>query len=516
MMSMSGIPSDELIERRRVSGISSRELFSREEGLTYRDFTILNTRFSTITKQDVSLAVDLGRGVILQTPIIGSPMDTVMNARSGIALALEGAIGVIHYNHKKPDRTPDVDAQINEIEQVKRYRSGFIHEPITVAPDMTIKQAIARGDRITSNGSPIENFPVTDNGESDGKLVGLLHKHDYLRGSRTDVSVSQRMLPREQVIAYSWPITLEKARDIIWEKHLLMLPIVDADDRLKYLVTRSDIEKQELYPLATMDEHQRLRVLFAVETWEKPGYERLERGFAAGADGVVIDTSQGFTIHELKMSEYICKNYPDKLLIGGNISTESAARFLVSHGVDAYRCGQGVGSICTTAGAIGIARPAAKSVYECARAVAGTQARTIADGGLREVGDIFKALVIGADCCMLGNLLAGTEESPGNVMIDPETGMQMKVYRGMGSKEANSGGIRGYSRLPEGVEGRVKYRGSIHEWVPRIRDGLLHAFEVMNYQTIRELHEGSLREDVRFELFTEGSRQESGVHSIYL
>jgi IMP dehydrogenase len=281
-----------------------------------------------------------------------------------------------------------------------------------------------------------------------------------------------------------WPITLKQANKKLWEKHLLFLPIVDKKGNLKYLVTRADLDKNEEYPLATKDEKKRLRVLFAVETRKDPAYERLERCFAAGADGCIIDTSQGFTKYEMAMVKYINRKYSDKLVIGGNISTPEAYRFLNKLGLDAYRCGQGSGSICTTAGAIGISRAGAAGVYHSAKQKG--RMKTIADGGLRQVGDIKKALTLGAHCVMLGNMLAGTEESPGETMIDPETGLPVKVYRGMGSKEANVGGIRGYSKLPQGVSGNVRYRGSIHQWVPLIRDGLYSAFQVLNVRSIQE------------------------------
>lgn len=491
------------------SGLSAEEFFERGRGIAYEQFNILDTDFTDVVKSDVSLATDLGKGVVLQTPLIAAPMDTIANSRLCIALALQGGIGAIHYNHRRPDQTPDIDAQAEEIAQVKRFHNGFIQDPITVSPEMTIQQAIDRGNRFIIDGSPIENFPVTADGTSNGKLVGLLRKQDYFSGSRTQQKVAERMLPRKEFIVERWPITLEQARERLWELHLPLLPITDDDDRLKYLVTRSDMEKLEKYPLATLDEYQRLRVLFAVDTRPEKSYERLEKGFAVGADGVIIDTSQGYSRHERDMIAHIQQKYPDKLLIGGNISTSEAAQFLARAGVDAYRCGQGVGSICTTAGAIGIAREAATSVYECAKAVRNSTMKTIADGGMREVGDVFKSLALGAHCSMVGYLLAATEECPGEFVPDRRTGLPVKVYRGMGSVEANVGGNRGYSRLPEGKQGTVESRGSIHRWVPLIRDGLLHAFEVRNYRTIADAHQELYEGRTRFELRKERKEESS-------
>ena len=342
------------------SGLSTEELFKNGVGITYSDFTILNTTYSNLRREKISLKTDLGKSVTLQLPIIASPMDTVTNAKVCIAMALEGGIGALHYNYKTDDGRVDIDAQIAEIEKVKRYQSGMIEEPITVSPEFTIAQAIERGDKYKESGLIIKTFPVTENGESNGKLVGLLRKQDYRRGENTELKVRERMLTLDELVFEKEPMTLKKANEVLWNKRINYLPVVDRKGHLKYLVTQTDVEKNAQYPFATKDEKNRLRVLFAVETWPDRALERLEKGFEAGADGVIIDTSQGFTRYEGDMIKYVHKNYPGKLLIGGNISTKEAVRFLEEK-VDAYRCGQGSGSICTTAGAIGISRAGATS-----------------------------------------------------------------------------------------------------------------------------------------------------------
>jgi len=493
-----------------MSGFSAEELFERGVGITYDDFTLLDTILTVITRDNISLKTNLGKGISLQVPIIASPMDTVTNAELCIALALEGGIGGIHYNYKFPDGTPDLDAQQKEVERVKRFKNGFIENPIVLAPNQTIEDAIKIGQKNMVGTSPISTFPVTYRGAPHGKLLGLLRKQDYSFTNHTQSRVKDRMLPLEKLISAEWPLTLDQANKMLWEEHLLFLPIVNKNGRLKYLITRSDIDKNEKYPLATKDDKERLQVLFAVETWPNPAYERLERCFDAGADGCIIDTSQGNTVHEVSMIKYILKKYPNKLVIGGNISTLEAYQTLSDAGLKAYRCGQGSGSICTTAGAIGIARAGAAGIYHTAK----SEGNAIADGGLREVGDIVKALTIGADVVMLGNMLAGTEESPGETIIDPQSGLQIKVYRGMGSKEASAGKARGYSRLPQGVSSSVQYRGSVHSWIPLIKDGILSALESLNCQSIPELHKKMYSGDIRFEKRTVGSLQESRPHSL--
>ncbi|TKJ17716.1 hypothetical protein CEE44_04250 [Candidatus Woesearchaeota archaeon B3_Woes] len=496
------------MDDKQPSGLSAEELFERGIGITYDDFTILDTIFTDIDREDITLKSELGNGIYLQTPIIASPMDTVTNAELCIAIALEGGIGCIHYNYKNQDGSSDIDEQIREIERVKRFKNGFIEHPITVSSDQTIGQVIEliAENRIGKSGFKIDTFPVTYAGEPHGRLVGLLRKQDYSRTQHRSLKVRERMLPLEKLIKAEWPITLQEANKILWDSHISSLCVTEGE-KLKYLVTRSDLDKHEEYPLATIDDNKRLRVLFAVGTRPEQGYEILERGFAAGADGCIVDTSQGFTKHSAGMLKYIIKNYSDKLIIGGNISTKEAYEYLNKLGTHADRDGQGGGSICTTAGSIGIARAAAAAVYHCAKQQGNM--RTLADGGIKHVGDIVKAQSNGASIVVLGKMLAGTEESPGETIVDPESGLLVKIYRGMGSPEANVGGIRGYKKLPQGITGHVQYRGSIHKWIPLIRDGMISAYHVLNCRDINELHKKVYNGEIRFERRTIGSSQES-------
>jgi len=502
------------MHKTRRSGISAAELFKRGEGITYDDFNILDTEFTDIDRGDINLKTDLGKGIYLNIPIISSPMDTVTNAALCIALGLEGGIGCLHYNHKKPDGSVDIDQQIREIELVKRFESGFIEDPIVLSPENTIAQAIGIGEKYNVGKGFIDTFPVTEGGLPHGKLLGMLRKQDFSRAKHTELKVKDRMVPLEKLLqegqVSEWPITLSQANKKIWDLHVLSLPISEKNGNLKYLVTRADLDKNEEFPNATKDDKKRIRVLFAIETWEKLGYERAERGFAAGADGVVPDTSQGFTKYSFNMLKYLVKKYPDKLIIGGNTSTPEAYRAIAKLNVDLNRLGQGSGASCTTIDAIGIGRAGAAGVYDCTREK--SKLKILTDGGLKKVSDIVKALTIGADCVMLGYLLAGTEESPGETIIDSQSGLPIKVYRGMGSKEANvGGGLRGYSRLPQGVSGHVNYRGSVHSWIPLITDGLTSALHTLNCSSIDELHKKMYSGEIRFERRTLGSMNETGV-----
>ncbi len=486
------------------SGLSAEELFVRGIGITYDGFDLLGTQFSTITKQDVSLRTSLGKGIELAVPIMASPMDSVVSPEMAIAMAQLGGIAVIHYNHKDAEGRPSIPKQVEDISRVKRYQAGFIENPIVVAPEMTISRVLEIAEANKVGGNLINTFPVTQNGKSNGTLVGLLREDDYFPGERLDCLVRDRMLDMEKLITGKSGITLEQAKEILWEKRIKSLPIVDEKGNLAYLVTRRDIEKRFDFPDSTIDENGRLRVLFAVSTWPE-SYERVKEGFKAGADGVVVDTSQGYTKLAIDMLEHIAKNYPDKLLIGGNISTAEAARALAQRGfVDAYRCGQGSGSICTTAKVIGIGRANATAVYECAKADRediGSGIVAIADGGLKETGDIFKALGLGAGAVMLGGMLAGHKECPGEVVYD-ERGVPVKQYWGMGSKKANVGGderIRGYGRHEEGIVTIIPFRGSIHDSFPSMIDALRHSFASMNCRDIKKLQNGVRNKEIRFE-----------------
>jgi IMP dehydrogenase len=487
------------------SGHSQKELFKRGTGLTYDDFRILDTIYTDIEERDIDLSTTIGKGIVLKTPIIASPMDTVSNAQMCIAIANMGGIGCIHMNYKKPDNTPDIDTPTNEIMRVKRNENGFIETPITISPDQTIDQAINTGKN-NKFGIVIETFPVVD---KNGLLAGLLQKQDYSKTIYTGMKVSERMVERKDLIVGKLGISLAKANKMLWDNHLLVLPIIDKNNKLESLVTRSDIDKNERYPLATKDENKRLRVLFATETRPDTAYERLKRGFAAGADGCIIDTSQGYTKYEKEIIAYIIKHYPEKLIIGGNISTIEAAIALENWGLDAARIGQGSGSICITALAIGISRAGATSVYDCSREI--KRMIRIADGGLKNVGDILKAMSLGANAVMLGNMLAGTDEAPGKAKYNPDTGEYVKEYRGMGSKEANTMGIRGYNKLPQGVSGYVPYKGPMDKLITLYRDGIISGMKVLNCRTIKEFQNAARNGLIRYELNTPSSTKEMGA-----
>lgn len=489
-----------------LSGLSAKQLFKKGLSITYDDFRMLDTFYTDVNDDEIDLTSDIGKGITLKTPIIASPMDTVTNSQMCIAIANNGGIGCIHMNYKKKDGSPDIDAQIDEIIKVKRHKNGFIEDPLTARSDQTIREVVELSKK-NNLGIVIKTFPVID---ANKKFIGILRHQDYSSMRNLDLLVKDRMIPAKNVMTGHHGMSLQEAIQMLWENHLQVLPIVTKENELKALVSWKDVDKLDKYPLATLDENQRCRVLFATETRPEYAYERIKKGFDAGADGVIIDTSQGYTKYEKEMVEFIKKNYPDKLIIGGNISTKEAQKALASWGVDAARIGQGSGSICTTALAIGVSRASATGVYECSNS--DPKMKSYADGGLKNVGDIVKALSIGANAVMLGNMLAGTDEAPGEAKYIPETGEYIKEYRGMGSKEANTMGIRGYSKLPQGVTGYIPYRGPLDKLITLYRDGIIQGMKVLNCRSIPDLQVKTKEGEVRFELNTNNGGREMGAN----
>ncbi|MBN1792181.1 IMP dehydrogenase [Candidatus Woesearchaeota archaeon] len=507
-----------------LPGLSAEEFFLKEgsgKGYSFDDFNILDSIETEIGLDQISLETDLGKGVKLYIPVVAAPMDTVSEANLSIAIAQQGGISVIHHNQRDADNRFLLEEQISEIEKVKRHQSGFISQPMTVAPGMTIGEAREKGKRfmVSSERRPsgsgiIDTFPVTRDGTLDSELVGFLTRDCYFEDSDLDLKVGAKMysldeLLRNGMVIRKSNVTEKQARRQMADRRIRHLLAITRAGKINYLVTRKDMVKNARFPHATRDDKGRLRVLFSVDT--KDFVEPLERGFAAGADGVVVDTSQGLTMYAKKTMRFIKNHYSDKLIIGGNISTSAAARKLEKYGMDAYRCGQGVGSICTTQDTIGVGRAGATAIYDCARA---SRLAVIADGGIRGGGDIVKALALGAHAVMLGNLLARTDESPGE-LVETASGERMKKYRGMGSLEAMGGrSIRDYGVQAQGVTGYVRSKGSVHSFVPGLVNSVMKGLQALNCRNLRELHDYMRKGLIRFESREPGALVESKPHSL--
>jgi IMP dehydrogenase len=448
------------------------------EGLTFDDVLLVPAE-SGVLPNEVSTATRLTRNVRLEIPVVSAAMDTVTEARLAIAIAREGGIGILH-------RNLSIEDQVAEVDKVKRSEAGMIVDPVTLPPDASVAAALRLMKRYHISGVPITDV--------DGRLIGILTNRDLRFQDDASAPVSALMTGRELVTA---PVgtTLEQARAILHRHKVEKLPVVDAEGRLKGLITVKDIRKQTEYPRATKDEQGRLRVGAAVGV----GPDADERASAlaeAGADVLVVDTAHGHSRNVVEMVRRLKERWGGDV-IAGNIATAEATEALLDAGADAVKVGIGPGAICTTRVVAGVGVPQVTAIYECARAAADHGVPVVADGGLSSSGDIAKAIAAGADTVMTGGLLAGTDEAPGDVIL--AGGERFKEYRGMGSLGAMK--ARGFSKdryfqgdvedvdelVPEGVEGRVPYKGPVANVLHQLVGGLRQAMGYCGAATIDEM-----------------------------
>ncbi|MCD6519390.1 MAG: IMP dehydrogenase [Anaerolineae bacterium] len=478
------------------------------EGLTFDDVLLVPAR-SAVLPSEVDLSTQLGPRVHLNIPVLSAAMDTVTEARLAIALAREGGMGIIH-------RNCSIEDQALEVDKVKRSESGMIVDPITLPPTATLAQAKEIMANYHISGVPITEGP---------KLIGILTNRDIRFADEDDKPVSEYMTSENLIVA---PLgtTLEEAQEILQEHRIEKLPLVDENYHLKGLITVKDIQKKRDYPFAAKDCKGRLLVGAAVGV----GDDMLDRAAAlveAGVDVLSIDTAHGHSEMVLRATEKLKSLYPEVTIIAGNVVTAEGTRDLISAGADAIKVGVGAGSICTTRIVAGVGMPQLTAIMVCAQAAAEFGIPIIADGGIRYSGDIVKALAAGASCVMLGNLLAGVDESPGEVVI--YEGRRFKEYRGMGSLGAMRAGYgrdrygMGQARsaeqaqrasgklVPEGIEGRVAYRGRLADNIFQLMGGVRSGMGYVGAANLQEL-----REKARFVRITSAGYVESHPHSVII
>ncbi|MGB5042803.1 MAG: IMP dehydrogenase [Nitrospira sp.] len=446
-------------------------------GLTYDDVVLVPAK-SQVLPSEVDTRTRLSRNIQLNIPIVSAAMDTVTEARLAIAMAQEGGLGIVH-------RVLSPTDQAAEIDKVKKSESGMILDPITISPDQTIRDAHDLMARYRISGIPVTK---------SGKLVGILTNRDLRFETRMELKVSQ-VMKRDKLITAPEGTSLEKAREILHEHRIEKLPVVNKQFDLKGLITIKDIEKRIKYPNACKDAHGRLRVGAALGVGPDTA-DRVALLVKAGVDVVVVDTAHGHSQAVLDTVKMVRKAHPKLDIIAGNIATAQAAKDLVKAGVDAVKVGVGPGSICTTRMVSGAGMPQLTAIADCARALAGSGVPVIADGGIKYSGDITKALAAGASVVMLGSLLAGTEEAPGEtVLFQART---YKVYRGMGSIGAmERGGGDRYGQggrptpklVPEGIEGRVPYKGLLAPHIYQMVGGVKSGMGYCGCKTIPDLQQ---------------------------
>ncbi len=470
-----------------------------KEGLTFDDVLLVPAE-SRVLPNDVSTRTRLTRSIELSIPIVSAAMDTVTEARLAIALAREGGIGILH-------RNLSIEEQVAEVDKVKRSESGMIVEPVTLPPAALVREALELMARYKVSG-----VPITDD---DGVLVGILTNRDLRFEDDVEQPVSALMTSRNLVTA---PVgtTLAEAEEILHRNKIEKLPVVDADGRLRGLITVKDIQKRIEYPDATKDERGRLRAGAAVGVGPD-AVERAQALVAAGVDLLVVDTAHGHSAGVLEMVKRI-KDASAVEVIAGNIATAEAARALIDAGADAIKVGIGPGSICTTRVVAGVGVPQITAIYDCAEIAAAEGIPVIGDGGMTSSGDIAKAVAAGADMVMLGSLLAGVDEAPGEVILSQ--GERFKEYRGMGSLGAMK--ARSYSKdryfqgdvedveklIPEGIEGRVAYKGPVGPILHQLVGGLRQAMGYCGAATLAEM------KHARFVRITGAGLRESHPHDV--
>ncbi len=466
---------------------------------TFDDILLIPQK-STHLPSEVSTAAPFARGKVLHTPIISAAMDTVTESRVARIMAQMGGLGIIHKNLS-------IEDQCFEVEKVKKYESGMIFDPITLGPDHTVGEAMDLMKKFSISG-----FPVT----LHGKLVGILTNRDLRFENNRSLPI-KNLMTKSNLVTCPEGTTLDQAKSILKEHRIEKLLVVNEKMDLRGLITIKDIEKAENFPQATKDSKGRLFVGAAVGV-DQTSFDRAEKLIAAGADVICVDTAHGHSKNVIDQVSRIRKSFPEIIIIAGNVVTAQGTEDLILAGADVVKVGVGPGSICTTRIVAGVGMPQLSAVMTCAKAAKAKGKTIIADGGIKFSGDVTKALALGANAVMVGNLIAGTEESPGETIL--YHGRTYKIYRGMGSLGAMALGSKDrYSQsdvtldklVPEGVEGRVSHKGTLSRVLYQLTGGLKSGMGYLGASTIEEL-----QEKAQFVQITSSGLKESHVHDVMI
>lgn len=470
------------------------------EGLTFDDL-LLVPAYSQVLPRNVDLTTRFSRNISLNIPMVSAAMDTVTETTLAIAIAREGGIGVIHKNMS-------IEEQARQVRAVKRAENGMILNPISITPDKTVADALAMMSEFKIGGIPVVR--------TDNTLVGIVTNRD-LRFEKSMHKRIEEVMTKDNLITTRQSANLEDAAEILQQYKIEKLPVVDSDYKLVGLITYKDITKAKDKPFACKDEQGRLRVAAGIGV-TNDSIERATALVEAGVDAIVIDTAHGHSQGVADMLKLVKKNFPEIDVVVGNVATGEAARFLADAGADGVKVGIGPGSICTTRIIAGVGVPQLSAIYDVAEALKGTDVPLIADGGLRYSGDIVKALAAGASSVMMGSLLAGTEESPGETIIF--NGRKFKSYRGMGSLSAMQQGSKDRyfqdveddikKLVPEGIEARVPFKGTIQEVIYQMVGGLRSGMGYCGAENIEKLH------DAKFTRITSAGYTESHPHGVMI
>lgn len=478
---------------------------------TYDDIIMMPGHIS-FPLGDVDISSNLTRNIKLQVPFVSSPMDTVTEHNMAIAMALQGGIGIIHSNMKAED-------QAAEVRKVKKYKNGFILDPVCLSPENTLEDVMR-----TKQTLGFSSFPITDTGKMGGRLVGIISSRDssFIEDQDPTVKVKDFMTVREDLTVAKEGVSLPEANKILKKSKKGKLPVVNEKDELVALIARTDLQKQRDNPRASKESINK-QLLCGASIGTRPDDKvRAKLLVNAGVDVIIVDSSQGDSIYQIEMIKYLKSNFPNVDVIGGNVVTPSQAHHLIEAGADGLRVGMGIGSICTTQEVCAVGRAQASAVYHVAKYARRYGIPIVADGGIKSTGHITKALCLGAGCVMMGGMLAGTDEAPGEYFY--QDGVRLKRYRGMGSLEAmNQGGEKRYVwdtavtavKVAQGVSGAVTDKGTLRRYVPYLMQGVRHGLQDAGVSSVEEAQEKLYNNKLRFEIRSPAAQKEGGVHGLH-
>ncbi|SCU98615.1 LADA_0H14268g1_1 [Lachancea dasiensis] len=494
-------------------GLSAEQLMDSKTrgGLTYNDFLILPGKID-FPSSEVSLQTKLTKKITLNTPFVSSPMDTVTEAEMAIQMALLGGIGIIHHNCS-------AEQQAAMVRKVKKFENGFINSPVVVGPNSTVGEVKAMREKYGFCG-----FPVTETGSLPSKLVGIVTSRDVQFVEDESLLVSKIMT--SELVTAQVGVDLSAGNDILKNTKKGKLPIVDEQGNLVSMLSRTDLMKNQSYPLASKSASTKQLLCGAAIGTIDADKERLQLLVDAGLDVVVLDSSQGNSVFQLNMIKWIKETFPELQVIAGNVVTREQAASLIQAGADGLRIGMGSGSICITQEVMACGRPQGTAVYNVTHFANQFGVPCMADGGVGNIGHIAKALALGASCVMMGGMLAGTTESPGEYFF--QDGKRLKTYRGMGSidamqktdKKGNAATSRYFSEsdkvlVAQGVSGAVVDKGSINKFIPYLYNGMQHSCQDIGVRSLQALREQVDNSTVRFEFRTASAQLEGGVHNLH-